>query len=201
MCKKIAMLGGSFNPIHNGHIKLALNAIKEANLDEVLIMPANIPPHKENNLKKTSKYRYNMCKLACEKYNKINVSDIEINSKGKNYTIKTLKILQTNYPNSELFLIVGADMYLTLESWRSPKDIFKLSNIITAPRNNVSYIDLLNYSNKLKDFGANTIILKEKIMDISSTKIRDEIAKGIDVSKYIDEKVLEYINLKGLYRQ
>lgn len=200
MNKKIAMFGGSFNPIHNGHIKLAERCIDEAGLDEVIVVPTFTTPIKDNRNMISAEHRYNMCKLACKNHFDLVVSDIEIKRGGNSYTFDTLSELQTIYSNDSLFLIVGADMFLTLQKWKNPESIFKIATIIACPRDENDYGILKKHSNLLKNLGAKTIILQNSVMVLSSSIIRDKIKHNENVSDFISSDVLEYIKINNLYR-
>ena len=110
----VAMYGGSFNPIHTGHIQLAQYFVSELGLEKLLLIPDNTPPHKSSSAMVSPRHRYNMCLLAAENLPKIEVSDIELKRQGKSYTVDTLIQLSKIYKNSQLFLIMGADMFLSL---------------------------------------------------------------------------------------
>ena len=116
---KIGMFGGSFNPIHNGHIELAKAMYKELKLDKLLIMPSYIPPHKFVDSAAFPDQRFEMCCLAAKDIDGFEVSNIEIKRQGASYTYLTLKELKAIYPEDELYLLMGADMFMTLQDWKS----------------------------------------------------------------------------------
>ena len=157
--KKIAMFGGSFNPIHNAHINLATAFIKKLKLDKLLLIPTAEPPHKSDSEMVSAEHRLNMCRLASEDIKKIEVSDIEIKREGKSYTVDTLKQLREMYPESELYLITGADMFMTLDEWKNPEEIFSLAAICTVPRNDDDIKNLEEKEKKYREMGAQTVIL------------------------------------------
>lgn len=196
---KIALFGGSFNPIHLGHIKLADAVKNQFNIDNIILMPAGVSPHKDNSNFVSSQHRYNMCKLAVRGKSKIEVSDLEIKKQGRSYSYLTLNSLKEIYPNDDIYMIVGGDMYLTLQDWKEPQQIFSLASLIAVPRNDMDYEILLNHSKYLEKFNAKSYIMKDTVMDISSTQIRDKIQNNEDVSDFLDEKVLKYINKYHLY--
>ena len=197
--KKIAMFGGSFNPIHNTHINLAQAFIKKLKLDKLLLIPAACPPHKSDSEIVSAEHRLNMCRLACEEIKKIEVSDIEIKRDGRSYTVDTLRILKEQYPDSELYLIMGADMFMTLLEWKEPETIFSLATICTAPRNDADLKVLAEQEAVYRREGANTVILDWKKSGISSTKIRRMIYDDENFSKYVSEKVEQYIYANYLF--
>ena len=197
--KKIAMFGGSFNPIHNAHINLAAAFIKKLKLDRLLLVPAADPPHKSSSEMVSAEDRLNMCKLAAENNKKIEVSDIEIQREGKSYTVDTLRQLKEQYPDSELYLIMGADMFMTLNQWKNPEEIFKLASVCTVPRNEDDVAALTLKEEQYREMGANTVILDLKKSSISSTKVRDLVFNDEIFSKYVDPKVENYIYAHYLY--
>ncbi len=197
--KKIAMFGGSFNPIHNAHINLASVFIKKLKLDKLLLIPAAAPPHKSDSEMIGADHRINMCRLAAEEHKKIDVSDIEIRRQGKSYTVDTLRQLHEQYPDSELYLITGADMFMTLLDWKEPQTIFSLATICTVPRNDDDYEILKEKEKQYSEMGAKTVVLDVKKSGISSTKIRHLIFSDESFSKYVDEKVEKYIYANYLY--
>lgn len=197
--KKIAMFGGSFNPPHIGHLQLAQAFIEELKLDTLLLVPVFSPPHKAANEMASPKHRLNMCRLL-ERYNpKIKASDIEIKRGGSSYTVDTLKALKTLYPDSVLHLIIGADMYMSLQSWYQPEQICSLAKICTISRNCDNIAMLENHSRFLKRFGCESIILKDKVMTVSSTQVRNSLKSGESVMSLVAAEVYDYIKRNGLY--
>lgn len=197
--KKIAMFGGSFNPPHIGHLELAQACIDSLGLDKLLLIPVFSPPHKSGSEMATTQHRLNMCKLF-EKYNnKIEVSDIEINRGGSSYTVDTLKALKALYPDDELFLIIGADMYMSLQSWYQPEQICSIAKICTVSRNSDDTQELENHSRFLKRFGCESVILDERVKTVSSTQIRNCLKSGDSIDNFVVPEVYEYIRCNKLY--
>jgi len=197
---KIGILGGAFNPMHNGHLLLAQTLRDTVDADKILLIPTHISPHKEVNHLASGEDRLNMCTLASQKYEYIEVCDLEIKKGGISYTAETLRSLKEIYPFDELFLFCGADMFITLETWRDPSDIFKLACICTVPRGEIGLKELQKAAEGFKKYDARCIIVSMNPFPASSSEIRDKIQKGEDVSSLIDEKVLNYINEKQLYK-
>lgn len=198
---KIGAFGGTFNPVHNGHINIAKGFKQKLGLDFVLLFPTYSPPHKSVKQIISGEERLEMCKLACEDYNFLKASDIEILRKGKSYTIDTLKILSNLYPNDRLFLLMGADMFLTLDQWRDINEISKLSALCATPRHEGETSELEQYAVSLKaSYGAECYIENIPITDISSTQIRQSIKNNEDVSGLLPQSVLSYIKSHGLYK-
>lgn len=197
--KKIAMFGGSFNPPHIGHLELALAFIDSLSLDKLLLIPVFSPPHKSGSEMASAQHRLNMCKLL-EKYNnKIEVSDIEIKRGGSSYTVDTLKALKAIYPDDELFLIIGADMYMSLQSWYQPEQICSLAKICTVSRNSDDTQELENHSRFLKRFGCENVILDKRVKTVSSTQLRNYLKSGRSLDNLVVQEVYEYIRCNKLY--
>ncbi|WP_405353348.1 nicotinate (nicotinamide) nucleotide adenylyltransferase [Ruminococcus sp.] len=198
---RIGILGGTFNPIHNGHKQMIEYSHKEAKLDKIIVMPTFVPPHKESLNLVCCEHRLNMCRLACSEISYADVSDFEIKLEGKSYTYRTLELLKEKYPNDELFFIVGADMFLSLESWRNPEIIFKLATIIAIPRDDDSVAELTrHYDDILKPMGAKAIILQKSVLTVSSTYVRDNINNHDALANLLDKRVFDYIKENNLYR-
>lgn len=199
--KKLGMLGGSFNPIHLGHIGLAQAFISHLQLDRVLLMPAFVPPHKESLQLASVEDRCNMCQIAARGHDEIEVSRLEIERGGKSFTADTLRSLKELYPKAQLYLITGADMFLTLQDWQEPETIFSLAAICTAPRGAAGRETLLKHAEFLNTLGARCEVLKEPIMQVSSSAIRQTAACGGFVAPLTGEGVAEYIRTNGLYKE
>lgn len=195
--KNVGILGGSFNPIHIAHIKLAKLAIKEAKLDEVIIIPTFLTNLKDNSSLVSSQHRLKMCDLAVENENDIYVSDIDIKRNKITYTSDTIYELK-QIENNNYFLIMGADSYKNLSLWHDYQYIVNSTKIIVARRDDISKSDILDIAKK-NNFDL-PIILSKPIQNLSSTIIRYNIKKDIPVNELLDKKVLEYIKINNLYR-
>ena len=194
-----AIYGGSFNPVHNDHIRLARSFCEQFCLDRVTLIPTNVTPLKDNAHIVDGAHRYRMCKLAVQDDAGLEVSDIELRRQGMSYTSDT--IAQLKSPGDELFLIVGADMYVTLDRWHNAAYIFDSVTILAAPRGPLDYHSILEKYNEYRErFGCRTLISHEPVGPLSSTDIRARIAAGEDVSGMLDHRVLRYIQENGLYR-
>ena len=199
---KIGILGGTFNPIHNGHIQLAQYCKNELLLDKIFLIPTYTPPHKISKDLADETHRLTMCSLASENLDDFEVCDIEIKRQGKSYTFETLISLKELYPDDEFYLIMGADMFLTLDKWKNPESIFANAVIITIPRNDSDKEELESYYNAvIRDMGAKAVILPNNVQTVSSTFIRENIGDYNTISDLIDKKVYEYIISNNLYRK
>lgn len=199
---KIGILGGTFNPIHNGHIMLADYCKTELGLEKVILIPTYTPPHKSAEGLVDSFHRINMCKIAVSEYDGFEVSDIETKRMGKSYSFETLTSLKELYPNEELYLIVGADMFLTLDKWKNPGVIFSKATIAAVPRDLSDYCELFEfYNSRLKPMGANAVILPKPVLQVSSSYIRANIENPDIILPLINENVYTYIINNNLYRK
>ena len=132
---RIGIFGGSFDPVHNEHIALVKHAIESLQLDKLIVMPAYAPPHKQGKRLTSDKVRLELCKLAFENIDKVEVSDYEIEKKGTSYTYLTCRDFKTKYPNDELFWLVGTDMLRNFPLWKEPEDILKNATLAVCARN------------------------------------------------------------------
>lgn len=202
MKRKIGILGGTFNPIHNGHILLGKKALSELKLDQIWIMPSG-----QTNLKKDlyilpKEERQKLVELAIEDYPDFFLSDIELNRPGITYTYETLMELKTLYPEDEFYFILGADCLFSIEKWMKPEIIMSHAVLASATRGEKDLEDLKAKSEYLaKKFDAKIILLPFSKIDISSSEIRDKINKDESIDHLVPKKVLEYINKNHLYKE
>ncbi len=199
---RIGIFGGTFNPIHNGHIELAQYCRRELGLDKIIIMPTFTPPHKLSPDLASSEHRLKMCEIATAELDGFEVSDLEVVRGGKSYTFETLISLKEIYPNDELFFITGADMFLTLAAWKNPELIFTLATIVTIPRDSDGLSELDRYyTSTLMPMGAKAAILANPVTQVSSTFIRDNVGEPKRVESLINPRVYSYIINNNLYRK
>ena len=190
---KLGIFGGTFNPVHCGHIELVRHFAELAGLDKVLLIPTNIPPHKASRDLLSGETRFEMCCLAVEGDEKIEVSDVELRRDGGSYTIDTLKEIEKQYPDAQLYLIMGADMLMCLDSWRDYRGIIDRCVICAAARNDDSVEELVAKARSLDIPEGRVIISDEEIMTVSSTQIRENIKNSISVRGLVPCTVEEYI--------
>lgn len=197
-----AVFGGSFDPVHNGHINLVEQVCKAVRLDEVIIMPTRISPFKQEaeNPPASGVCRLEMCRLAFSDLPFVTVSDYEITRPDVSYTVNTLRHLREIYPDDELFFIMGSDMLLSFEKWYNFEEILSLCTIIAASRESgQSDMEILQkQAEKLGKYGR-VMVVSTGVYEISSTEIREKIKKNADISCYLPEKVVKYISEHGLY--
>ena len=200
---KIGIFGGTFNPIHMGHIRLGQLVLDEIKLDKILYIPDNTPPHKSDKDLACGEDRLNMIDISLKDHVDMESSDIELKREGKSYAFETLLELKKLYPNDELYLITGADMFLTLDKWREPETIFKTANIIGVPRVKSDFEKMNEYAeNVIKPMGAKVFMLSQTVFDTaSSTYVRENIDDYQKIKDMITPEVYRYITEKGLYRK
>lgn len=196
--KKIGLFGGTFNPVHNGHLNLLRQVQAQMQFDELLLIPSHLPPHKEASDLASGKDRLQMLALAVEDIPEAGVCDIELHKSGKSYTIETLKKLRRLFPTVELYFIVGTDMLLTFDEWKQWRGILKLAYLVASGRDEGEYERLCEKAQKLDR--ERIIVLKTQPFPLSSTEIRRKLKAGEDVAELLPPKVLRYIEQKGLYR-
>ena len=197
---KICISGGTFDPIHKGHIKIAEIALSEFNLDKVIFMPTGNSYMKSDVT--PSVHRYNMLKLATEGIDKFELSDLEIKREGYTYTKDTVEYFKKNCPDDELYFLIGTDTLFMIEKWYEPQYLFDNLIFIVAQRGDA---DSITKADELKEkFYADIRFLNNETIDISSTEIREELDKksySEFENKYLDPKVLEYIKENHLYKE
>ena len=200
---KIGIFGGTFNPIHLGHIRLGQLVLDEIKLDKILFIPDNTPPHKSNKELASGMDRLEMINISLKDHKNMESSDIELKREGKSYTYETLLELKKQNPNDELFLLTGADMFLTLDKWREPETIFETANIIGVPRVDSDFEKMNEYAeNVIKPMGAKVFMLSQTVFDTaSSTYVRDNIDDYQKIRDMITPEVYGYITEKNLYRK
>jgi len=196
---KIGVLGGTFNPVHNSHINLAQEYARQLELDRVVIVPAFLPPHKSARGLASSKDRMEMCVLATKDLPLFHVTDFEIKQEGKSYTYRTLRHILNKYPGAELFLIMGGDMFLTVQDWRLSHEIFKMATLCGAQREKGELTLLDIHKEVLENHGARCMIIEMEAQPLSSTQVRHMIAAGEDVAGLLHPDVRSYIVNHRLY--
>lgn len=196
--EKIAVYGGSFDPPHIGHKLLAQNLLRFCGAHRVIIIPAAMSPFKTSG-SATGEHRLRMCKRLF--YEPVfQVSDIELKRGGKSYTIDTLKEIKNIYPDSQLYLFMGDDMLFSFQKWYKYEEILKLCTVVAACRTveTEKLCEMENYVKNNLGEQANVLICPYKPIEISSTKVREDLKNG--KSEYISQNVYEYIVSEGLYK-
>ena len=189
--KKIAIFGGTFNPIHIGHLLTGYDVIENLNYDYIIYIPDNIPAHKELDCEICSKDRLQMVKLAVKNHKKFLYSDIEIKKGGISYSIDTVREIKKKYNiSNKIGLIIGSDLVESLNTWKEIDNLVEECDIICLKRDS-------SKNNFLKYRLTN---VKNRIIDISSTLIRERIKNKLPIDFMVTEKVKKFISKKKLYK-
>lgn len=195
---KIGIFGGAFNPVHNGHVKLAKSYINSLKLDKLIVIPTANPPHKSSKDLIDGKERLHMLNLAFKDVDKVEISDMEFKRQGKSYTADTIAELKEIYKDAEFFLIIGADQFLSFDKWYKYDEILNEVTLCTAAREENMRDVLKDFSKKLLK-GKNCYIADFDPIVVSSSEIREKFKNNIDISFLIPKNVYNYIIEKGLY--
>lgn len=189
---RLGIFGGTFDPVHYGHIRPLIAAKKELALNRVLLVPNPNPPHKHRLKPAPYEHRRKMLGLAFADEPDFEVSDLEKEARGPAYTIETLRFLKSGLAEkTELWLIIGADSLLTLPNWREPGEILQIARIAVLPRPGVDLNEAL-WRDRVR-------MLNTPLVDISATVLRDQLASGADLSDRIPLQVLDYLRKNRLY--
>lgn len=197
---RVGLFGGSFNPIHRGHIHLAQSVCESLHLDRVVLIPSKRSPHKSNDEYVSDEHRLNMCKLAVRDYPNFTVSNFEILNDGISYTIYTVRHFRELYPDDSLYLLIGSDMLLSFDTWKDYREIIDTVTLVAVSRQLGDYESLLAKAELLhQQCNARVVVLNVPPIEVSSTEVRKNIGFAKDYSCNLDEKVVQYIKSNGLY--
>ncbi|MGN0695904.1 MAG: nicotinate (nicotinamide) nucleotide adenylyltransferase [Oscillospiraceae bacterium] len=196
----IAIFGGSFDPVHNGHVRLAENVLnKGISADRIIIVPACVSPFKQEGKRYADGFhRLNMCKAAFAHISNAEVSDYELRCKGISYTVSTLKHFHSIFPDEKLYFIVGSDSLRTLPTWKDFPGIMKLCTIAAAARSEEDRLNIRRFAEDVLPYGE-VVTVDCEPFEISSTEIRRLISEGKDISPYVPGAVAQYIGDNRLY--
>lgn len=198
---KIGIMGGTFNPIHNGHLLIGEYARTELQLSKVLYIPTGEPGHKSRVSVASSSDRYEMVTLAIEDNPYFEGSDMEVCRRGITYTLDTIKELIKEYDDlAEFYFIIGEDSLFTLETWKKFKELSRLCRFVVfkrKPRQDGEILEKIAYLNS--EYVMDIIYLKSPLMEISSTDIRDRVRLGKSIKYQVPKVIEQYIHLNDLY--
>lgn len=192
--KKTGVFGGAFNPVHNGHVRLAEEAVKQLKLRRLLIIPTYVSPHKHTELLPFED-RAEMCRRAFGHIPGAEVSDIEVRLGGTSYSINTVRALREMYPDEQLFLLIGGDMLFSFDKWYKYESLLKETKVCAVARDDDSLVDMMEYANEI----GRVKVLPTQAVTMSSTQVRETVANGGDISEMVPAGVAEFIREKGLY--
>ena len=191
--KRIGLFGGTFDPPHIGHLMIAEQARVHKRLDQVIFIPAYVPPHKRKQSSAKPEHRLRMTKLAVRDNRAFSVSDIEIRRGGVSYTIDTVNEYRRRFPRAELFLIIGTDNLRDFKKWKSYKEILRHAKILAYPRAGRSAPNLRTLRK------GKVSILQAELLDISSSAVRTAARKKRSLRYVVPDAVKSYIESKRLY--
>ena len=200
---KIGILGGTFDPIHNGHLALGKQAYEQFSLDEIWFMPSGHPPHKKGRLVTEGKEREDMVKLAIASVPYFVYSDFELKREGNTYTAQTLSLLKEVYPQHEFYFIIGADSLYEIEQWYHPEMVMKQAVLLVAARSyEKDHPDFEKQVKYLEEkFEARIGVIRFEEMDVASKQIRKMVSSGQSIKDLVPGPVAGYIRIHGLYRE
>lgn len=187
---KIGILGGTFNPIHIGHLILAEEAREKLGLKKIIFVPTFLPPHKDNSNIAPASDRLTMIKLAIEGNKYFIVSDLEIKRNGRSYTIDTIKEFKEKFGSDDLYFIIGSDLLKYLEEWKDLNEIIKIVKFIAATRPGYPLEKIPSYINTLPI----------RAVDVSAFEIRECVKENKSFRYLLPERVYNYIKKRGLYK-
>lgn len=216
---KLGIFGGTFNPIHYGHLIVAEEVKERLGLDRIIFVPSGNPPLKDKELA-DAKHRYKMVKLAVSRNRAFTVSDIEYKKKGKSYSVDTLEKLRRSYRGARLYFIAGIDAFIDIPNWRQPERLVGLVDFIVVSRPSFSFTDLASspylkinknmlkklddaklktYKTKLKS-GRDVIMMRVAPVEVSATGIRKLVKRGESIKYLLPEEVKSYIITHKIYK-
>lgn len=211
---KVGILGGTFNPIHLGHLRAAEDIAEDLALQKVYLIPSGVPPHKPQSPIADFSHRFEMVRLASEISPLLEVWDLEGKRPGLSYSIETLREFHSSFgPGLELFFIIGTDAFMEIKAWKDYQNLFRYASFVVINRPGytaerlITFLDSLNVGFKWSPekecfyHPSGTILYKKDItlMDISASRIREMVSKGKSIRFLVLEVVREYIEKVGLY--
>ena len=199
--KKVGIMGGTFNPVHIGHLMLAECAREEFELDEVWLIPTGCSYMKSQAETVSPKERYHMTEIAASENDKMRCLDIEIKRQGYTYSYETMEELSALFPETQFYFLVGADCLFFMENWKYPERLFHSCHIIAAVRGGAKLSDMEAKREELvKKYQAQITLFAFRNLEISSTDIRKRVREGKSIRYLVPDKVISYIEEKGFYR-
>jgi nicotinate-nucleotide adenylyltransferase len=195
--KRIGLFGGTFNPIHCGHVKAAESVQNMFSFDRILFIPSYLPPHKESVDVASAAHRLKMVELALASFDRFFPSSVEIDARGTSYSILTLNKIKEMFPQTEVFFLLGIDAFLEIETWKDYEDVLEQCSFVVMSRPGFRLSeakDILTEKYKIYLLSINTL-------DISSSEVRERIRKNQPIEGLVPENVENYIKERSLYLQ
>ncbi len=199
--RKIGILGGSFDPFHKGHLSIAKAAMKECGLSQIILLPARVQPFKVGRTMASEEDRVNMVSLIARENQNFIVSTIEAYGEEVSYTYDTMQTLKKQYPADRLHFILGTDSFLSLECWYKGKELLQEFSFIVGVRPGYKESETVETALRFgNSYGTYVKILHNKVMEVSSTEIKQNIKAGKSISEQVPYAVERYIHEHGLYQ-
>ena len=195
---KIGLFGGTFDPIHIGHMILMENVINNLDLDKIYVLPNSNPPHKLENKKTALNLRLKMVNEAIKDNPKLEINDYDYRDNEINYTFNTINYFKKSYPNDEFFFIMGEDSFLDIEKWKNYKEILK-ENLIIFKRYSSKNFSLISKINQVRKYNKNIYLIDNIALDISSTLIRNLVKENKSIRYLVNDEVINIIKEEKLY--
>ncbi len=212
---KYGIFGGTFDPIHMGHLRTAEEMVQELRLAKLFLIPASTPPHKHSSPVSDFSHRYEMARIAVQHSPSLEVLDIEAKRDGPSYSVDTVRELRSSLgQQNDLYFIVGIEGFLEIHTWKEYRSIFALAHVVVVDRKGHRYDEIFAYLRRLKvqyelTSDPDTVILgpgkrllhkSPTRMDISSTQIRNLVKRGLSIRYLVPDQVMDYVLAKKLYR-
>jgi nicotinate-nucleotide adenylyltransferase len=195
---RTGILGGTFNPPHLGHLVAAQEAYRELDLDQVMLIPAGVPPHKPVEDEPGAEHRLQLCRLAVGDDDRFTVSDLELRRDGASYTVDTLDVLRSQSPSDDLFLILGGDIAAGLPDWHESERVLELATVAIAKRRGTAKAAVEGALATLAG-GERARFFQMPRIGISSTMVRRRVRAGQPIRYFVPDPVMHYIERHGLY--
>lgn len=195
---KIGLFGGTFDPIHIGHMILMENVINNLDLDKIYVLPNSNPPHKLENKKTALNLRLKMVNEAIKDNPKLEINDYDYRDNEIHYTFNTINYFKKTYPNDEFFFIMGEDSFLDIEKWKNYKEILK-ENLIIFKRYSNKNFSLISKINQVRKYNKNIYLIDNIALDISSTLIRNLVKENKSIRYLVNDEVINIIKEEKLY--
>lgn len=195
---KIGLFGGTFDPIHIGHMILMENVINNLDLDKIYVLPNSNPPHKLENKKTALNLRLKMVNETIKDNPKLEINDYDYRDNEIHYTFETINYFKKSYPNDEFFFIMGEDSFLDIEKWKNYKEILK-ENLIIFKRYSNKNFSLISKINQVRKYNKNIYLIDNIALDISSTLIRNLVKENKSIRYLVNDEVINIIKEEKLY--
>lgn len=195
---KIGLFGGTFDPIHIGHMILMENVINNLDLDKIYVLPNSNPPHKLENKKTALNLRLKMVNETIKDNPKLEINDYDYRDNEIHYTFNTINYFKKTYPNDEFFFIMGEDSFLDIEKWKNYKEILK-ENLIIFKRYSNKNFSLISKINQVRKYNKNIYLIDNIALDISSTLIRNLVKENKSIRYLVNDEVINIIKEEKLY--